>query len=235
MPDEAALKQFLFRGYSTCVADASYDPLSEDFADDMPRLNSMINLWQTQGLKLWLQSDLNVGPLIAGTSLYTIGVGGTVNMTKPLRVVQGYYLDSSSNQRPVYSISREEYNRLSNVTTQGAINSYFVQKNQLNLSVYLWMNPDTQAATGQMHAIIQQQVTNFTSLSDDMNFPVEWFSALYWGLANEICSGQPQAIMDRCARFAASYRAALDDWDVEDAATQFQPDQRATMWNTGFR
>lgn len=210
------------------------DPSGEDYAEYMPKLNAMINLWQTQGLKLWLQYDLSI-PLVAGTALYTLGPGGTVNMVKPLRAVQGYYLDSLGNRRPLIALSRDEYTRLSNVTTQGALNSYFVDKQATTLNIYFWNTPDAQAATGTAHPIIQQQVSNIIQLDDTMNFPIEWFAALYWGLADMICGGQPQAIMDRCKLMANQFFSALNDWDVEDASTTFSPDQRGTTVNSGFR
>lgn len=210
------------------------NPSSEDFAEYMPKLNILANTWQTQGLKLWLQSDLSV-PLVADQALYTLGPGGTVNMVRPMRVVQGYYLDSLGNRRPITSLSRDEYTRLSNVITPGAINSYFVDKQLTTLNVYFWNTPDAQAATGTAHPIIQQQIGNVTQLSDQMVFPVEWFAALWWGLADMICGGQPQAIMDRCKNNAMTYFNAINDWDVEDASTTFSPDQRGTSVNSGFR
>jgi hypothetical protein len=183
---------------------------------------------------LWLQSDLTV-PLTAGQATYTFGPGGSVDMTKPLRVLQGYYLDSYNTKRPLLALSRDEYTRLSNVVQVGAINSYFVDKQQSLLSVSFWLSPDTTAATGTAQLIIQQQVANLVSLNDDMNFPQEWFMALRWGLADDICTGQPQAIMDRCYNKAETFRTALEDWDVEDASTVFQPDQRSAYVTGGFR
>ena len=221
------------------MVDAGYlqdgdDPTPEQYANYLNRLNDLINYWQTQGLKLWLQYDLAV-PLVAGQAAYTIGPGGSVPMTKPLRVIQGYYLDGSSVKRPLLPLSRDEYTRLSTVTQQGALNSYFVDKQVSVLSVHFWLVPDTVAATGTAQLIVQQQVTNLVSLTDTMNFPQEWFLALRWGLADDICTGQPQAIMDRCAGKAMFYLNALEAWDVEDASTMFQPDQRAAYITGAFR
>lgn len=208
-------------------------PRSEHYAEFMPRLCDMINHWQTQGLKLWLNFDQPV-TLIANQALYTFSPTGNVVMAKPLRVIDGYYLDSASNRRPLTSIARLEYDRLSNVTNTGAVNTYFVDKQQTHLDVYFWLTPDASAATGIAHVILQQQVTNFTGLTDNMNFPVEWYLALIWGLADEICGGQPTAIMTRCQQRAIMYRTMLEDWDVEDADTTFQPDQRVTMYTGRF-
>lgn len=208
------------------------DPLSEDYAEHIGRLNDMVNLWQTQGLKLWLNEDITV-PLVAGTATYFFG--GPYPTLKPLRVIQAYYEDINGVRRPLIALSRDEYVRLSQVSQQGQINSYFVDKQQTTLNVTFWLVPDIVAATGTAHLIRQEQALQSVSLNDQMNLPQEWFIALRWGLADEICTGQPQAIMDRCAAKAGSYRTALEDWDVEDASTMFQVDQRATQDVGRFR
>lgn len=210
------------------------NPNGDQLAKYSNRLNDLINLWQTQGLKLWTQIDQSI-TLIASQATYTLAPGGSVNMTKPLRALQGYYLDSTgANRRPIYPLSWDEYLRLSTVTQTGQISQYFVDKKQTSISVKFWLVPDATAATGTAHLLLQQQITNFTGLTDTLNFPQEWFIALRWGLADDICSGQPQAIMDRCAAKAAAFRSALEDWDVEDASTSFAPDMNAGSSASSF-
>lgn len=209
-----------------CLIGEGNLPESSDYARYMRRLNEIIKLWQTQGLKLWLQYNLPV-PLVASQRVYTIGPTGNVVMTKPLRVLDSsYYQDSSGNRRPVYLISQDSYNRLSKPTTQGEITSYFVHKLRDYLEVEVWNTPDTNAALGTLYLLIQQQASTVVSLTDTMDFPEEWFIALHWGLAAEICSGQPAEIINRCEAKAAEFREMLENWDVEDASTSFEPDQR---------
>lgn len=210
------------------------DPNSEQFANYGNRLKDVINTWQTQGLKLWTQVDQAV-TLIAGQAAYTFKPSGDVNMVKPLRALQGYYLSSASGKTPIYPISRDEYMTLSTNTEQGAISQFFVDKLRAQLTVYFWLVPDATAATGTAHLLLQQQIANFTGLTDTLDFPIEWYMALRWGLADDICTGQPEAIMTRCAVKAAAFRAALEDWDVEDASTRFQPDSRAQYSTSRFR
>jgi len=209
-------------------------PDGDHLAEYTNRLNDLINLWQTQGLKLWLQADLPL-TLTQGVSLYTLGPTGTVVMPKPTRVIQSYVIDTSGNIRPLMMISRDEWTRLANRSQQGAINSVFIDKQQLTMNVNLWLTPDAVAATDILHLIVQNQVTNFTGLTDTINFPTEWFMALRWGLADDICGGQPQKIMERCGQKADIYRIALENWDVEDASTQFQPDPNTGRNTGGFR
>ncbi|CAB4149579.1 hypothetical protein UFOVP1320_7 [uncultured Caudovirales phage] len=209
-------------------------PNSEQITTGMRKLTDLINLWQTDGLKLWLNFDLSV-TLTAGVGTYTIGPAGTIVQSKPTRVVDCYYLDQNGIRRPLNVLSWNEYVRLSQINQQGAVNSYFVNKEATVLSIFFWLLPDSTAATGTCHPIIQQQVTNFTGVTDTMNFPIEWRIALRWGLADEICTGQPQAIMDRCSQRAGVYKAKLDDWDVEDAPTRFSPDARSQYSTGRFR
>jgi hypothetical protein len=205
------------------------DPTSEQLAMGIGRMNDIINHEATQGLKLWTQLDLSI-PLIAGTGTYTIGPSGSVNMTRPMRVIdEGYYLDSNSISRPVFLISRDDYVRLANKISTGPINQYWVDKQQTQMVVKTWLVPDTQAATGTLHLAIQQQMTNFVSLTDTMNLPVEWFLWLRWAYATEISTGQPKQVIDRCEAKAALYRTQLEDWDVEDAPTSFQPNQQGVL------
>jgi len=222
------------------ISDAYFDagltqegqsPNSEQIVTGMRKLTDIINLWQTQGLKLWLNVDTTV-PLVAGTGTYTFSPTGTVIMPKPPRAIDAYYMDSNGIRRPLIPLSWNDYIRLSQVNTTGQINSYFVNKKQEELSVFFWLIPDATAATGTAHLLLQTQVTNFISVIETMNFPIEWRIALRWGLADELATGQPQSIMDRCQQRAISYRTMLEDWDVEDAPTRFSPDSR-NQYSTG--
>lgn len=201
------------------------EPTPDQYAEYLPRLNDLVNFWQTKGLKLWLNVDQEV-ILTAGQALYTFAPGGDVDVTKPMRFPSGYYLDVSDNRRPISPISWQEYTSLSNVVQEGSINSYFVDKQRTQLDVYLWQTPDAEAATGTVHLIMQRQATELINLTDDLDFPQEWFIALHWGLADEISTGMPKAVQDRCERRAKELFEALEAWDVEDASTMFTPDSR---------
>ena len=203
-------------------------PNSEQIVTGMRKLTDLVNLWQTQGLKLWLNVDTTV-TLVAGRGTYVLGPGSTtgIDMTKPLRVLEAYYRDVNAIRRPLTSMAWNDYVRLSQITQLGQLNSYFVDKQQTALSVFFWLIPDATAATGTAHLLLQTQVVNFITVTETLNFPVEWRIALRWGLADELATGQPQAIMDRCQQRATMYRTMLEDWDVEDSPTRFAPDSRA--------
>lgn len=201
------------------------DPTSDDYAEYMPRLNELLLAAQTQGLKLWLQF-LQTIPLKANKATYVLSPTGDVQIAKPSRIIEGYFLDQFGNQRPLISLSWDDWNKLSNKTQIGAINSYFVDKQSFQLNLSFWLTPDATAALGTCQMQIQQQQTVVTQIQQTMNFPPEWGIWLHWALADQIATGQPQAIMDRCEKRAAEMFEALNNWDVEDAATSFAPDIR---------
>lgn len=200
-------------------------PSAAQYARGLSRLNDIINLWATQGLKLWRQQEV-VLTLTANKVEYTLGPGGDVNMLKPLSVLQGFYRNPQGSRQPLTPLSRQEYMSLSQVRESGSVNSYFTNKELTRLVVSLWNPPDVTSAQGTVTLLLRQNIANLAVTADTVGFPPEWYIALRWALADELATAQPQAVQDRCAQRAGAYRQALEDFDVEDAATFFQPDYR---------
>lgn len=197
------------------LLEAGDDPTPEQYAKYMERLNDLINLWQTQGIKLWLNRALPMG-LVAGQGTYILAA-------QEMRVLEGYYINSVGSRRELQLLTWNTWNTLPDHTNQGAVNAFFPEKQQTQTVIRLWQVPDAAAATGSVELMVQDRVTNLIKLTDSINFPQEWFIALHWGLADEICTGQPEQIVQRCANKANAYRVALEDWDVEDGSTFWQP------------
>ena len=208
-------------------------PNSEQLSSNLRRLCDIINLWQTQGLKLFTWRDLSI-PLVVSQSSYQIGPSLDVDMTKPLRALQGYILTTSDIRRPIVPLSWRDWMQLSQVTgNDGTISSFFVDKQATYLDVKFWNAPDATEAANTAHLLIQQQATNPVNLEENVSFPQEWRIALRWGLADDICTGQPETIMARCSRNANQYRTMLEDWDVEDVETRFTPSTQFSSYNEG--
>lgn len=200
------------------------EPTSEQLARYSNTLNDLINLWMVKdGLKLWTWTDQSV-TLTASDGSYTIMSGGDVSVTKPWKVVDAYYLDSSGGWRPVTLMSWTDWLPVSQNTDTGSITRIFVEKLTDRLVVHTNLIPDSTEAAGTLHLIIQQQITNFTGLTDTLNFSAPWFMALQWGLADQICTGQPPLIMQRCESKAEYYYSILSNADVEDVPTSFYPE-----------
>lgn len=215
------------KAYQDCQRLARFATLTSDQqSDGLDRLNDLINLWQTQGIKLFLDYEHTV-TLVAGQQMYSFRSGGDVNVTRPLEVKHASYWDSSSVSRPLNPISRQEWSSLPNRTQTGSVNEYFVEKLYDRLNLYLSQTPDATAATGTLRVVVRAQATNLTSIGAAVVFPAEWAMALRWGLADELSSGMPDSVQQRCQLRAQAYREALEAFEVENAEMYFQPDPRS--------
>jgi hypothetical protein len=212
------------------------EPSGEHLAANMRRLNKYVNYLQTQGAILWVQEDLALqAPVLqAGVSAYPLGIGGVVTVpalspvAKPRRVIEAYFTDPfpAATRRPIDVVARNIWDTYSSTTQQGTIVAVYPDKQLNTIVCNMWQTPNAQAALGAVHLIVDLQIPNFSQLTDTMFFPSEWALCLEWGLADQICTGMPQEVVERCAVMSAKYETALTGWDVEDGSTTFQPDPR---------
>jgi len=209
------------------------DPDSELEAVCLRIMNQMINIQTRKGRRLWLLQDYAV-VLTAGTGVYQLAAAVSPGQQyKPQDIEDQYYLYSTANggtRRPVFRISRSEWDMLSITTETGPITQIFVDPQQTYLNVNCWLVPDTNEATGTLHVVLRNQVTNFVGVTDAMNFPSEWAEYLGWAVAQRMCIGQPTAVISRCDAMAAMALETLEESDAElETSILPQPDQRMML------
>jgi hypothetical protein len=211
-------------------------PGSEDYRQYMLRLNALINFEQTQGLKLWLQENVTFTPVL-NQQVYAWGPNGDIVMPRPTRIIEGFFtfpLSATSGiqtRYSLYQLSRQEFNQLGVLNVPGITNSFFVDKQQANLNLWLWLDPDAFTASATVTFVTQTQINQAISITDSMNFPIEWFQYLHWALASEIDIGQPAAVQQNNDTNRDMYRAALENFDVEDTSTYIQADPRVALYS----
>lgn len=214
-------------------------PESEDYRQYLGRLNALINFEQTQGLKLWLQENITFTPIL-NQQQYLWGPAGDIVSARPTRVIEGFFTFPTSltagiqTRYPLYQLSRQEFNQLGVLNVPGITNSFFIDKQQVNLIVWLWLDPDAFTSTASVTFVTQTQINQVISITDQMNFPIEWFQFLHWALACEIDQGQPMAVQAKNEGMRDYYRAALESFDVEDTSTYIQADPRMMFDNGKF-
>ena len=94
------------------------DVLQADMAQGMAKLNQMIDSWSNESLTTYAILEQSV-PLLPGVNQYTIGPGGMINATRPIRVLHGpgaaYILDQNNNRYQVNVVERDQWNLLWNL------------------------------------------------------------------------------------------------------------------------
>jgi len=212
------------------------EPNGEQIAEGLNRLNDLTNYLQTEGIRLWTQTDVVI-PLVTGTSQYSL----TGTYGKPYRIPRDlaymlYIGGTQTVKSPVTSLSQQEWTLLTQGNQQGMVSQIYVEKLSTQLRVNTFLTPDSATATNwQLHVIVQQQMALGEKITDATQFPEEWYVGLQWILADEICTGQPDSIVQRCAQKSAYYKDKLNGWDVEDTQTFFVPDPRMGYVQRSFR
>lgn len=216
---ERLIKQALF---DSGRLNAGATPSDELFEDCLLRLTDLVVHYQIKGCKLWLNA-LQPVTLEAGKKDYILGPSGPIMAERPPRVLEGWYVISSNgSRRPLDPLSWNTYYGLGNVTVPGEVTGYFVDKQRENLVVHFWSTPSTPAATaGFVELLVQRFYSGPTEITQDVLFPPEWYLALRWGLADELCTTAPPALAQRAALRSREFLAELEAWDVEDAPVRF--------------
>lgn len=227
------------RGLS--VLEEGAQPSSTALQNASFALNLIMKKWQSEGIKLWTITELTL-PLVANKTTYNIGtaVGNDLVTDKPLKLIQSFLRNTSVTPDvdiPMTIISQQEYNLLGSKYTTGTTNSvyYMPYRDYGTLSVFL--TPDTATATNyQLHLTVQRPIYVVNNPNDNFDFPSEWFLALKWALMAELASDYDKNLQDKGYYDvkAEMLKKDLQDWDVENASTFFQPDQR-TGFNRNFR
>lgn len=204
-------------------------PETEDFTNCAQALNIMVKAWQIDGYKLWAVKDISV-TLVASNATYQIGdtaTGtGAVITNRPLRIQDAYIRDASGHDTSLEIISRQEYDILSEKTTEGVPNQIFYDPALTNGVLTVWPVPTDALST--IHLVVQKPLADFNLSTDNPDFPQEWYQALKWGLAAEIAPeyGTSERKITRIEQKAMLYKEQLNNWTQEEPSMFFMPESR---------
>lgn len=160
--------------------------LAEDTNDAFQDLQDMLGQWQR---KRWLIFHL-VDYSVTGTGAinYTVGPGGQFNINpRPDRIESAFFrqiITSQPNQvdYPLEIIeAREDYNRISLKMLQSFPQYLFYDSGFPTGLAYPW--PLIQSNLYSLHLTVKETLSQFTSLSQTINLPLEYFAALKFNLA----------------------------------------------------
>lgn len=163
----------------------------------------------------------------SGNAVFTY----TSKITRPQRidVESSNWHSLTGNDTPVRIVSREEYTRHTNKTTQGKIVEAFYNPQLGNGILKVWPTPDD--ATDVLQFWYERILEDFDTSSNTTDFAIEWAEALILGLASRMApsylsSGiSIQERMDLKNRADEALMIAMS-YDRENVSVLFQPDLR---------
>lgn len=172
---------------SAGVLGIGQSPSYEDINDSLTLLNFMLAQWNR---KRWLVYTLDTFSVECnGQLFYTVGPGGNINCPRPDRLESAFFrqnIPSMPNQidYPLEIIeSRETYNNIA-LKQLNSFPTYIYYESDFPLGrIYPWPLPSN---LYQVFISIKKHLYRFTSLSQRIQLPAEYFAAILYNLSNRL-------------------------------------------------
>lgn len=152
-------------------------PSAQNYADGMMALNTAISQLRAVGMPLWARSEYTFTPT---TGTYTIGTGMTLNTPFPVKLLQAFRTETNA-KIPLELMAREDFNILPTTSTGSPIKVNY-QPNINYGTLSFWPAP-TSSNTATITLVYQRPYQYFTTSTETMDFPEEWYNALIYTLA----------------------------------------------------
>jgi len=162
-------------------------PSAAEANDGLVALNAMLDSWSNEGLNAYEVQEQSF-TLVVGTSSYTIGSGGVINVTRPMDIVQAYVQDSGSNNFLMNIVPRDIWNNIGNrgSTITSQIPDTLFYDPQFPLGVINIFPTPLLGYTVFFDSLLQQ--VTFATLTTALSMPPGYERAMVYNLAVEISS-----------------------------------------------
>lgn len=204
-------------------------PDSNQISDASEALNVLTKAWMAEGLPVWVIKKTSFS-LTASTTSYRMGPSQTVNIQKPLKIYQAWLRDTTTSvDTPLYQITQQQYNTLSNKTSTGTPTQFYAEHLLDYVDFYVFPTADSTTVSGKTcHVVYQAPSSDFDSSGDTPDFPQEWLRALKWGLAAEIALeyGYPPKDRQEILAMAEKFKQDALAFTQEEGSLFFQIDRR---------
>lgn len=210
-------------------------PTTAQYNRAVQTLNYMLTHFQTHGMQLFARKEASFS-LTQGSSVYTIGPGGNVNILQPLRIYDARRKDTVSGQEvPLAIYSEKEYLEIPNKLEEGTpIGMYFKPRHEIGVTshstavgqLYLWQPADAyNASNTTIYFNYQRPFVNFDTTTDYIDMPQEWLEVVKWNLALRLAPvyGTPMMEYDRIKSMAKDLLDEVLGWDSEAQPLRIQP------------
>lgn len=197
-------------------------PSTQNYADGMMALNTVISQLRAVGMPLWARSEYTFTPT---TSTYTMGTGMTLNTPFPVRMFQAFRSNGSA-KIPMEIVAREDFNILPASSNGSPLKVNYQQFVNYGI-VSLWPSPDS-TNTETVTLVYQRPFQYFTTSTETMDFPEEWYNALIYTTAVLLAPEWGIPLQDRqmLKAEAKEYTEMASESGQESGSFFVQPERR---------
>lgn len=159
---------------------------ADDVNDAFRKLNWMVAQWAHKRWLVYSNQDKSV--VSTGAQKYTVGPGGDISIAVRPDEIQAAFqrqLVTSGGNAVDYPLeiltSYEDYSKIAIKQLQSFATYVFYDKQWPLGNLFVW--PIPQSSLYEIHIIIKAPISQFSSISQSIAIPDEYFAALYYNLA----------------------------------------------------
>lgn len=179
-------------------------PAPDDAALALRHLNRVINALAVRGLYAYHIYE-QVITLTSAMQTRTIGSGGQVNTTRPVRVETGSFVRVGTQDTPLRIATRDQWSAITTKTLPGAYPEWVYYEAASPLGVlHFWPQGECD-----VHLMLQTQLTAFAGLSTDYTLPPGYEEAYMLTLAERLCRPFSRPLTTDLMQSAANARRVL--------------------------
>lgn len=117
-----------YKALTVVGASSATSPTTEQRNDGLTALNALLESWNTENLTCYSVRETSF-TLTIGTTSYTVSTGATVNVARPLQILQAYVQDAGGNNYPLTIRTLDQWNQIGNrssiITSQIPTDCYY--------------------------------------------------------------------------------------------------------------
>lgn len=159
-------------------------PEASEASDGLSTLNRMLDSWSNENLLIYQVVKESPITLVAGTSTYTLGVGGNIT-TRPIEIVGASVRDAASSQEyPLYLLSPAEFQGIGNKSLQSNYPEKLYDDGgypQRTLTLY-----PIPSIANLLVLLTKRALTSISTLDDDISLPPGYERALVYNLSIDL-------------------------------------------------
>jgi hypothetical protein len=168
---------------------------AQDATDALSALNAMLDSWSGEKLASYANQTFS-HTLVANTSSYTIGSGGTINGTRPDEISQAWIRDTNNLDYEMSVVPQNRWNSLGQKSITSQIPTTMFYDPQYPLGIINIFPVPLQAYGLRFSAIVQQ--TTFSSMTHSLSAPPGYERAYVLNCALELVgAGFPCQLKDK--------------------------------------
>ncbi len=187
-------------------------PNSDESADALATLNTLMESWSAEQVTVYQILNFQ-GALVAATAAYTIGTGGVLNTSRPLKIEAAGIITPDGLRHEMKIIGVTDWGKIEEKTLTGKLPKVLYNDNAFPLATLnVWPVPNATGGAPTLALYLWLQLQQFATIGDTFAMPPPYFRALTYALAIDLApeyGSQAQAAAAGIADVAAAAKAEV--------------------------